>query len=350
MEKTRKRRNTGRVTLQEVADYAGVGTMTVSRALRMPEQVSDKLREKIENAVDVLGYIPNRAAGALASAYSNTIAVLLPSLTDKASSHFMQSLQNILNKHELQVLLGCHEYNQNKEDNILMMLLQSNPAALVIFGSQLADSTYQSIERTNIPTVNVVGAHYKQAKITVESAFSAATHSLTEHLLDKGCSNIGYIGARMDNRLQKQQLNGWHKAMLEGYKNADQIVTTPEAPSLQFGRHALNEMLQRQPELDGVICSHEEIALGVLFECQRRLLKIPGDIAVACLDGSENCDQTYPTLTSVRFDYRKMGEDTGKMLIDMLAVGEDSALQSTKLCDVGYQFEPRQSSYRSKQL
>lgn len=46
MEKTRKRRGTGRVTLQEVANFAGVGTMTVSRALRTPEQVSDKLREK----------------------------------------------------------------------------------------------------------------------------------------------------------------------------------------------------------------------------------------------------------------------------------------------------------------
>ncbi len=52
MEKIRKRRNTGRVTLQEVADYAGVGSMTVSRALRTPEQVSDKLREKIEQAVE----------------------------------------------------------------------------------------------------------------------------------------------------------------------------------------------------------------------------------------------------------------------------------------------------------
>lgn len=60
MEKTRKRRGTGRVTLQEVANFAGVGTMTVSRALRTPEQVSDKLREKIEQAVEELGYIPQQ--------------------------------------------------------------------------------------------------------------------------------------------------------------------------------------------------------------------------------------------------------------------------------------------------
>lgn len=61
----RKRRSTGKVTIADVAQLAGVGTMTVSRALRTPEQVSDKLREKIEAAVHELGYMPNLAASAL---------------------------------------------------------------------------------------------------------------------------------------------------------------------------------------------------------------------------------------------------------------------------------------------
>ncbi|RCJ54988.1 LacI family DNA-binding transcriptional regulator, partial [Klebsiella pneumoniae] len=68
----KKRRSTGRVTLADVAQLAGVGTMTVSRALRTPEQVSDKLREKIEAAVSELGYLPNLAASSLASASSYT--------------------------------------------------------------------------------------------------------------------------------------------------------------------------------------------------------------------------------------------------------------------------------------
>ncbi|EKN3362141.1 LacI family DNA-binding transcriptional regulator [Yersinia ruckeri] len=343
MEKTRKRRNTGRVTLQEVANYAGVGTMTVSRALRTPEQVSDKLREKIEQAVEELGYIPNRAAGALASGHSDTIAVMIPSLTDKASSRFMQALQQVLNKNGFQVLLGCYEYNQHKEAEILMTLLQSSPAALVIFGSQLAEKTYQILERAHIPTVNVVGSDYPQAKITLEAAFFEASHKLTDHLLDQGYQHIGYIGAHMDNRLQRQLLNGWHKAMLSRYQNSDQIVTTPEAASLQFGRYALTEILLRQPELDAVICSHEEIALGVIFESQRRLLKIPGDIAVVCLDGSDSCDQTHPTLTSIRIDYRRMGKDAGKMLIDMLNdhVNEEDGPQ---VQNFSYRLELRQSS------
>ena len=329
MEKTRKRRGTGRVTLQEVANFAGVGTMTVSRALRTPEQVSDKLREKIEQAVEELGYIPNRTAGALASGHSHTVAVLVPSLTDKASSRFMQSLQQVLNKNEFQLLLGCHEYNQLKEAEILMTLLQGNPAALVIFGSQLA--------------INVIGSPFSPAQITIETAFFEASHKLTEHLLEQGYKNIGFIGAHMDNRLQRQQLNGWHKAMLSHYQNTDLVITMPDAASLQLGRYALNEILLRQPELDAVICSHEEIALGIMFECQRRLLKIPGNIAVACLDGSDNCDQTHPTLTSIRIDYKKMGIETGKLLIGLLNNNHDESEES-RIVQFNYQIELRQST------
>ncbi|MFE8147411.1 LacI family DNA-binding transcriptional regulator [Brenneria goodwinii] len=340
MEKLRKRRTTGRVTLQDVANYVGVGMMTVSRALRTPEQVSDKLREKIEQAVESLGYIPNRAAGALASGHSNTVAVLIPSLTNQAGSLFMQSLQLALNRNNYQLLLGCHDYNQQKEASILGTLLQNNPDALVVFRSQLADSTWQFIERASVPTLNIVGAGNPNARLTLSVDFSAVAEELTRHLLARGYKNIGYVCAHMDNRLQKQQLNGWHKAMLQGYQNADLVVATPDASSMQFGRHALMELLLRQPELDALVCSHEDIALGLLFECQRRLIKVPGNLAIACLDGSENSDQTYPVLTSVRVDYAKMGRETGKLLISMLKKGVEEPIS----LPFSYRFEPGGSS------
>ncbi|NHB96556.1 LacI family DNA-binding transcriptional regulator [Photorhabdus stackebrandtii] len=346
MEKTRKRRNTGRVTLQDVAKYAGVGSMTVSRALRTPDMVSDKLREKIERAIQELGYIPNGAAGVLASGQSNIIAVLVPSLTDRASATFIQSLQQVLNKHSFQVLLGCHEYNRNKEAEIIMTLLQSNAAALVIFGSQLADKTYNNISHINIPIINVAGSHQQQTTINVDTDFSAAAYTLTTHMLRKGRKHIGYIGAQMDNRLQNQQINGWNKAMLHHYQNADQNITTPDAASMQFGCQAIAEMLLRQPELEGVICSHEVIALGVMFECQRRLLKIPADLAIACLEGSDNCDHTQPTLTSIRIDYPKIGKDTGKWLVKLLNKQDEDepGYQNNQYHLFSYKFEPRQSA------
>ncbi|MEG1226775.1 MAG: LacI family DNA-binding transcriptional regulator, partial [Hafnia sp.] len=91
----KKRRSTGRVTLADVARLAGVGSMTVSRALRTPDQVSDKLREKIESAVSELGYVPNLAASALASGAGRTISVVVPSFTEAGCAQMLAGLQSV---------------------------------------------------------------------------------------------------------------------------------------------------------------------------------------------------------------------------------------------------------------
>lgn len=110
----RKRRSTGKVTIADVAQLAGVGTMTVSRALRTPEQVSDKLREKIEAAVHELGYMPNLAASALASASSHTIAMVVPNLAEAGCSEMFAGLQQILQPAGYQIMLAESQHRVNK--------------------------------------------------------------------------------------------------------------------------------------------------------------------------------------------------------------------------------------------
>ncbi len=128
----------------------------------------------------------------------------------------------------------------------------------------------------------------------------------------KGYKKIGYIGAQMDSKMQSQQLSGWNRAMLAYNQSADQSITTPYVATMDFGRQAISEMLTRQPELEAVICSHEMIALGVIFECQRRLIQIPKMLAIACVEGTSNCDHIHPSLTSVRIDYSKWHEKQRK--------------------------------------
>ncbi|ELX8378625.1 LacI family DNA-binding transcriptional regulator [Providencia vermicola] len=344
MEKIRKRKNTGRVTLQDVAKYAGVGSMTVSRALRTPDLVSDKLREKINEAVAELGYIPNSAAGILASGQSRTIAVLVPSLRDYASSAFLQPLQDVLNKNSYQVVIGSHDYQQKKEAEVLFTLLQSNPAAVVIFGAINSESVFNYLKNIDIPVIGVAGESNYPLSLNIRSNIGEAVFFLTHYMLQKGYQRIGYIGAQMDSKVQSQQLSGWTKAMLSHYHSAEQSITTPYVATMDFGRQAISEMLTRQPELDAVICSHEMIALGVLFECQRRLVKVPSMLAVACVEGSSNCDYIHPSLTSVRIDYSKMAKETAKKLQKWLADPDSDYSNQHEEIIFPYKFEARQSA------
>lgn len=127
----KKRRSTGRVTLADVAQLAGVGSMTVSRALRTPEQVSDKLREKIEEAVSQLGYLPNQAASSLASASSNTIAMIVPSLSESGCAEMFAGLQKVLQPAGYQIMLAESQHRIEREEKLLETLLSYNLAAAI---------------------------------------------------------------------------------------------------------------------------------------------------------------------------------------------------------------------------
>ncbi|WP_426817366.1 LacI family DNA-binding transcriptional regulator [Winslowiella sp. 2C04] len=328
-----------KVTLQDVAQHAGVGPMTVSRALRDPTQVSEESLKKILAAVDELGYVSQQHASALAT-FQNSVAVLYPFFNDKPSIAFLGALQDTLSKRQFQLIQACHEYNQHSESKVVEKLLQHRPAALILFGAQLSSQTQALIQNSGVLTINICSAEPFAADLTFNFAMSEAGEKLTCHLLEKGYKNIAFIGAHTDNRLQKQQINGWSKALLSHYHHADMKITVPEAPDFKLGCYAIGELLQTYPDIDAVICSHDEIAYGVLYECQRRMLKVPYDLAVACLEGSENCEHSYPALTAMQINYQKLGVQIGNAISTMIASpADENAVQN-----LSYKLEIRSST------
>lgn len=294
-----------RVTLEEVAQHAGVGQMTVSRALRDPSLVAEETLQRINKAVAVLGYTPPLSQIAHISA-CNTVAVVCPFPDEKYSGIFMQDLINLLGKQHYQVLLSFHEYNQFTEYRAIEKLLQCRPVALILFGAQLSTKTQHIIRNSDVFTVNIGSYEQIYPALNIKFDMSLASEDMTQYLIGKGYKNIAFIGAHTDNRLQKQQINGWNKVMLAHYLNTDARITVPDAPDLKLGRYAITELLQTFPDLDAVICSHEEIAFGVIHECHQRMKKIPYDLAVVALESSVDSEQCFPSITAMQLNYSKL--------------------------------------------
>src|SRR5687768_144306 len=127
-----KSRSSGRATLAAVAAHTGVSTMTVSRALNQPELVSDDVRLRVEQAVATLGYVPNRAARALASRQSDVIVVLVPSLSNFVFNAVIDGIQEVVDAANYQLLIGNTRYSDAEEEKLLSIYLQSNPDGILL--------------------------------------------------------------------------------------------------------------------------------------------------------------------------------------------------------------------------
>src|SRR6185369_10014763 len=127
--RARPRRGGGRPTIADVAKLAGVGAITVSRALREPGRVSQDLRRQIAAAIERLGYVPDPNARALASARADVIGVLVPSLTNNVFADVVRGIYDGLSDTSFQIQIGNTHYSGMEEERLLQVFLGQRPAA-----------------------------------------------------------------------------------------------------------------------------------------------------------------------------------------------------------------------------
>ena len=298
--KQRSRRGSGRPTLSDVAGLAGVGTITVSRALREPERVSPELRERIDTAVRDLGYVLNPNARALASVRADVIGVLIPSMTNNVFSEVLRGIHDGLGDSPLQIQFGNTHYSEREEERLLRVFLSQHPSALIISGIDQTSSTRRLLEAADCPVVQIMEIGPDPIDMMIGFSHFEAGKSATKHLIDAGRKRIGFIGARMDPR-SSRRLAGYRSAMQEaGYFDSRLVTTTITPSSVTMGMKLFHQAIEREPNLEAVVCNNDDIALGVLFACNRAGLAVPERISIVGFNDFEMMEVAYPPLTSIR--------------------------------------------------
>src|SRR5574343_1773908 len=154
--RTPRQRATGRVTLSDVAQAAGVSPITVSRALRGERAVDPALIERVKAAAAKLGYVPDPAARALASQRSSHVAVLIPALSNALFVDLLEAAQRTLRPAGYQTLIGITHYDDSEEDQLLREQLLHRPAGLLVTGIDHNERTRDLITGSGVPCVHVM--------------------------------------------------------------------------------------------------------------------------------------------------------------------------------------------------
>ena len=319
MQDIKKRKSTGQITLFDVAKHAGVGAMTVSRALRTPEQVSDKLRQKIQLAITTLGYKPNVAASLLASASAiKVIAVITSKIYDHTSKILLNTLQTHLAKEGYTTLIIelCHYYKC--ESQLVNTLSSYQLEAILLFHVEDEGLIQQITNYKTIPIMNVGKQYEDLIDLNVEINDCLAMYTLTEYAIKKGYHHIGLLCANQQNHFFQQRLHGWHKAMLTYHLPNHRVINAAKPANFSTGSDLLSDILLNWPELDALICTTDELACGVLYECQRRHIRVPYQLAVSGFGNNEFSEVSFPPLTTVALPSKQIGEYTATLILHKL--------------------------------
>ncbi|RTL43914.1 MAG: LacI family DNA-binding transcriptional regulator [Burkholderiales bacterium] len=336
----RRRRATGRVTLADVAEAAGVSPITVSRALRGERAVAAELVERVRAAAAALGYVPDPAARALASSRSSHVAVLIPKLSNTLFVDLLDAVQHTLVPAGYQTLIGVTHYDAAEEEASLRNVLAHRPAGLIVTGSERSPAALALIQGSGVPCVRVMDVGREPGGYSVGFSQADAGRAITQHLLDTGRRRIVYAAAQLDPRTLERGA-GYKAAMQEaGLASAVHHVTTPEPSSMALGASLLVRALNEAPKTDAIFFCNDDLAQGALLAALRLGLAVPRRLAVAGFNDLPGSDQMVPALTTVATPRRAIGEEAAQML---LALMRGQPVPAPHL-DLGFQVVRRASS------
>jgi LacI family gluconate utilization system Gnt-I transcriptional repressor len=338
----RKRAKTGKIRLTEVAKLAGVSPITASRFFRTPEALSAGKRVRVESAVRELGYVPNLAARALASQRTEVIGVLIPSLTNNVFSDVLRGIYDALDGSRYSIQLANTRYSILQEERLLRLFLAQKPAGLIVTGINQTPDSRAILESVDCPIVQIMEIGPSPVDMMIGFSHFDASKAAISHLLDQGYRRIGFLGARMDPRVQRR-LDGYRAAMNGAGLFDDRLIVTTAVPtSMTLGGTLFADLLAKAPDIDAVFCVNDDLALGALFECKRRHMSVPDQMAIVGFNDLEFMASSVPTLTSVRTNRYEMGKNAAAMVIETL----EGRRPEQGVIDLGFSIVQRESSRR----
>lgn len=312
----KRRRSTGRVTLQDVATAAGVSPITASRALRGERGVAADLVERVQAAVSQLGYVPDPAARALASARSNQVVLLIPLLSNALFVDLLDAAQSTLLGAGYQSLIGVTHYQPEEEEALLRTYLMNRPAGLLVTGFDRTDASRALIQGSGVPCVHLMENRPDTGLYSVGFSQEAAGHAMTLALRERGYQRIAFAAAQLDPRTL-QRARGYQAALADRYDPALEFMDAAPS-SFALGALMFDRVLAEAPDVDAIFFNNDDLAQGALLQALRRGIKVPGRVAIAGFNDLVGGEQMLPPLSTVRTPRGEIGLKASEMLITLM--------------------------------
>lgn len=312
--------------------------MSVSRALNAPNQVSPSILAKVRAAVDATGYVANRVAGSLASRRSRLVAAVVPSIAGPVFQGMVQSLIAELAAHDHQLMLGQSGYGTQEEDALLEAIIGRRPDGIVLGGVVPSTAGRRRLAASGIPVVETWDMVADPIDMLVGFSHEAVGRSVADFLLQKGRKRLALIGGDDPRSVRRAEA---FKAAVQAQGAAAPITHLVPAPTkLSDGRRALRSILQSNLAIDGVFCSSDMLALGVLTEARVAGIEVPADLAVVGFGDLNFAADLDPALTTVRIDGRRIGQIAADCIVERAAGRRPAEM----IVDVGFTIVRRASA------
>ncbi len=311
--------------IKDVAEYAGVSPKTVSRVHNGERWVREEVREKVLAAIKALNYRPNAAARSLSGARSYLLGLVL----DNPSSHYAGDVQ--LGALMRARLRGCHLVVEPVDIEAASWAteLTASITALrldgVLLTPPLCDNAdvLKVFDDLDVPYVRISPDRDPERSPFVHIDERAAAFEMTNYLLDRGHTEIGFLRGQATHSSARLRFEGFREALAARGLTPHETWIVDGAFQFQSGQEAARALLSGNPRPTAVFAANDVMAFGVIVAASKLGLNVPGDLSVVGFDDAPAAQIYSPSLTTIRQPVIEMGA----LAVDLLLApaGEEVA-------------------------
>lgn len=339
----RARRSKGGHTLRDVAKLAGVAPITASRALNTPAAVSPAVLQRVREAVERIGYVPNMLAGGLASKRSRLVAAVIPTITGSIFMEMVQSLTQSLANAGYQLMLGQAGYENSREDALLETIIGRRPDGVVLTGIMRSEQGRKRLLASGIPVVETWDMTASPIDMLVGFSHEQVGVEVAQFLHARGRRRVATISANDERAVRRNKaFSDTALALGMAAPGATAVPShiVPAPTSMVSGRAGLRALLEQHPDIDALFCSSDLVALGVMVEAGVQGIAIPDRLAVIGLGDLDISRNLQPPLTTVRIDGTRIGNIAARFIIERA----EERIVAEPVCDIGFSIIERGST------
>lgn len=321
---------------------------TVSRVMNKFSYVSGETRQRVEAAVQQLGYRPSTLARSLSQRRSYTLGVVTFGLKYIGPS---RTLNGIADKaDELGYMLLTKQldnFHAAKIDEVIESLLARQVDGIIWDVPEVDENRAWSLGIKDLPVPIVFMSMEPKPGYSVVSMDSYLGAQLaTQHLIDQGCHHIGHIAGPQDWWDARLRQQAWRDTLVKAEMQVLDNQWEEGNWSSASGAVAIEKLFGRYPEMDGVFAANDQMALSVLSEASRRGIKVPDQLAVVGFDGIAESANFYPPLTTISQDPQLLGGRAVENLVEMIQAKHENKPIVAQYSLIQPTLEIRQSSKR----
>ncbi|MDO5518160.1 MAG: LacI family DNA-binding transcriptional regulator [Clostridium sp.] len=319
-----------KVTIQDIANMVNVSKSSVSRYLNNG-YVSEENAKKIKEAIEKTGFETNFFAKRLKTKRSRLIGIILPRINSFTVGHLLTGITRKLEENNYQGIILVSNLSIEKEISNISSLAQQGVDGIIVNSMAITEEHIKLINRLNIPTIFTGQKSDFTNYIKIDDY--AAGRIMGDYFKDNNHKKVVFAGVdEKDIAVGIERKKGFIDAFKQDNEDS-RVDFVKTSFSFENAYAKAEEILKYNPT--GIVCATDNICLGILRYLHENNIKVPDDVSIAGFGGYDVGSVSYPTLTTVEFNYELIGEKTAEGILELIEgknIKEDSKV-SLKLVE-----------------